>query len=135
MADNAQLLRETYEAFGRGDIPAVLGAFADDIVWNAPEVLPHGMTASSRDEVGGFFEKLASEWEDFGIELDDITAAGDRGYVAGRASGTYEGARTGFGFVHAWTIRDGKLARFDEYVDPSPELVAAAASAAGTTAR
>jgi len=25
--------------------------------------------------------------------------------------------------VHAWTVRDGVLVRFDEYVDPSPGLI------------
>jgi ketosteroid isomerase-like protein len=29
-----------------------------------------------------------------------------------------------YGFVHAWTVRDGKLARFDEFVAPSGALVA-----------
>lgn len=127
--DNTQLLRETYDAFDRGDIPAVLGAFAENIAWHVPDVMPHGMTVSSRDEVGGFFQKLADTWEEFGIELDDVTTAGDRGYVTGRASGTYEGAAASFGFVHAWTIRDGELVRFDEYVDPDATLVRAAAQA------
>jgi ketosteroid isomerase-like protein len=26
--------------------------------------------------------------------------------------------------VHAWTVRDGALTSFDEYVDPQPELLA-----------
>jgi hypothetical protein len=25
--------------------------------------------------------------------------------------------------VHSWTVHDGALARFDEYVDPAPELL------------
>jgi hypothetical protein len=28
-----------------------------------------------------------------------------------------------YGFVDAWTIHDGICVRFDEYVDPSPELL------------
>jgi ketosteroid isomerase-like protein len=127
---NAQLLQGTYEAFGRGEIEAVLGAFDEDIAWHVPEVIPHGVTATGREEVGQFFQRLAATWEDFGLELDDISADGDRGYATGTASGTLDGRRTSYGFVHAWTFRDGALVRFDEYVDPPPELVAAGAGAA-----
>src|SRR5215213_4423354 len=107
--DTAQLLKETYEAFGRGDIQAVLGAFDEGIAWHVPEAVPHGMTVSGRDEVGGFFQRLVETWDDFGLELDDITASGDRAYASGRAGGTYNGAQASYGFVHAWTIRDGAL--------------------------
>ena len=31
-----------YEAFGRGDVPAVLGAFTDDIEWHEAEGMPYG---------------------------------------------------------------------------------------------
>src|SRR3954447_17564393 len=130
MPDNAQLLQTAYDAFGRGDIPAVMETFADDIEWNAPEVLPHGRRVSGKDAVGGFFQGLAEKWDDFGLELDDISAAGERGYAVGRASGTYDGQQTGYRFVHVWTIADGRCTRFDEYVDPSPELVSAAAATA-----
>lgn len=36
--DNVALLRNTYEAFGRGDIAAVMAVLAEDIEWNAPEI-------------------------------------------------------------------------------------------------
>ena len=37
--------------------------------------------------------------------------------------GKLDGVETGYGFVHSWTVRDGALARFDEYVNPAPELL------------
>jgi ketosteroid isomerase-like protein len=95
-----------------------------------PDVLPHGGSVVGKEAVGGFFQSLAEKWDDFGLEIDDMTVAGDRAYISGRASGTYRGRAAGYGFVHAWTIEEGACARFDEYVDPSPELVAAAAAAA-----
>src|SRR5438046_1665792 len=78
MADtNLTLVQETYGAFGRGDIPAVLGAFTADIEWNVPAVLPHGAKARGPEEVGRFFEVLASTWENFDLQLDDFVASGD----------------------------------------------------------
>ncbi|MEA2196245.1 MAG: uncharacterized protein QOJ25_296 [Solirubrobacteraceae bacterium] len=123
--DNADLLRGTYEAFGRGDIPAVIGVLDEHIVWNTPAVLPHAMAVNGRDEVGAFFQNLASTWQDFNLEIDDFVASGDRVCVIGKAGGSLEGGKTAsYGFVHAWTVRDGVCVRFDEYVDPSPELLA-----------
>lgn len=121
--DNADLLRSTYEAFGRGDISAVMGVLDENIVWNTPAVLPHAMTVNGRDDVGAFFQKLASTWEDFNLEIDDVVASGDRVCVIGRAGGNLDGQAASYGFAHAWTVREGVCVRFDEYVDPSPELL------------
>lgn len=120
--DNLELVRGAYEAFGRGDVPAVMGALAQDIDWNTPAVLPHGGRARGLEEVGQFFQNLGATWEGFGLELDDVVGSGDRVLAIGRARGRLEGRETGYGFVHCWTVRDGALARFDEYVDPAPEL-------------
>jgi uncharacterized protein len=121
--DNVALVQRTYEAFGRGDIPAVMGTFAEDISWNVPTVVPHGGRAKGRDEVGRFFERLGSMWEDFGLDLEDFVASGDRVCVIGRAQGRFNGTQTGYGFVHCWTVQDGVCTDFDEYVDPAPELL------------
>ena len=121
--DNVEMLRGTYEAFGRGDVAAVLDSFADDITWHVPAVLPHGGDARGKEEVGQFFQRLAGLWEDFKIDLRDYVASGDRVCVIGQADGRLDGTQTGFGFVHCWTVRDGLCVDFDEYVDPAPELL------------
>ena len=36
MATNKEIIERAYVSFGKGDIPAALGAFADDIEWTAP---------------------------------------------------------------------------------------------------
>jgi uncharacterized protein len=124
--DNVVLMRGTYEAFGRGDITAVIDVMAPDITWNVPAVLPHATPVNGREEVGAFFEKLAATWEEFDLEIEDFCASSDRVCVIGRAGGKLDGAAASYGFVHAWTIRDGMCIRFDEYVDPSHEIIARA---------
>jgi uncharacterized protein len=121
-SQHTELLRRTYEAFGRGDIPAVMAIMAPDIEFNAPEVLPHGGHTRGHEGVGAFFQRLGSTWEDFGIDLHDFVGDGDRVCVIGRASGRLDGTQTGYGFVHCWTLRDGVAVRFDEYVDPDAAL-------------
>jgi uncharacterized protein len=119
---NLELIQGGYEAFGRGDIPAVLAIQSDDIEWNVTEVLPQGGHLRGKDEVAGFFERLPGIWPDLNLDVEDFVASGDRVCVIGKASGTTDGKQTGYGFVHAWTVRDGAAVRFDEYADPAPEL-------------
>jgi uncharacterized protein len=121
--DNVALLRATYDAFGRGDVPAVLGSFADDITWHAPAVLPQGGDAKGKEEVAQFFQRLVGAWEGLQLDLRDFVASGDRVCVIGQAEGRLDGTQTGYGFVHCWTVRDGLCVDFDEYVDPAPELL------------
>jgi uncharacterized protein len=121
--DNVQLLQKTYDAFGRGDIAAVMESFADDITWHAPAVLPHGMDAKGKEEVGGFFQRLVGAWDGLTLDFGHFVASGDRVCVIGRARGRLDGTETGYGFVHCWTVRDGLCTDFDEYVDPAPELL------------
>jgi uncharacterized protein len=120
---NVQLVQGAYESFARGDVPAVLGLLADDVAWSVPPPLPQAVDAHGRDEVGAFFERLVGIWEGLDIEVTDVVASGDRVCVIGRGSGKVGGEEAGYGFVHAWTLADGKAVRFDEYAQPGPGLV------------
>jgi uncharacterized protein len=117
--DNAERLQNTYEAFGRGDIPAVLAVLDENIAWSAPDVLPHAIPVSGRDDVAKFFQNIGETWDGFELEIDDVVASGDRVCMIGHAGGTLDGSRADYRFVHAWTVRDGICVRFDEYVDPT----------------
>ena len=101
-----------------------MAILADDIEWHARRCCRTVGTAHGQEEVGQFFQGLGSTWEDFGLEIDDYVASGDRACVIGRAAGRLDGVQTGYGSVHAWTINNGVYVRFDEYVDPQPELLA-----------
>jgi hypothetical protein len=59
VATAADTVREAYDAFGRGDIPGVLGMLADDVEWSVPEPLPHAVSTTGREGVGQFFGRLA----------------------------------------------------------------------------
>jgi ketosteroid isomerase-like protein len=121
--DNVELIRPAYEAFARGDIAGVMAVLADDIDWHAPAVLPHGRDARGHDEVGEFFGGLVSKWDGLTVDIEEFVSSGDRVCVIGRASGTLDGTETGYGFCHCWTVSGGKATRFDEFVDPDPELL------------
>ena len=114
----AATVRAAYEAFGRGDIDSVLGMCAEDISWNVPEPIPHAKTTTGRDGVAQFFGSLAQLWTDFGLDIDLVTEEGDKGIGIGRAHGKLRGTESSYGWVHVFTVRDGEVVRFDEYVAP-----------------
>jgi ketosteroid isomerase-like protein len=120
---NLELVRGAYESFSRGDVPAVLGLLADDIEWTVPPPLPQAVEAHGHDEVGAFFERLGGLWDGLDLDLADFVASGDRVCVIGRGSGKVDGREADYGFVHAWTLADGKAVRFDEYAQPGPGLL------------
>jgi uncharacterized protein len=117
--DNVELLNGAYEAFGRGDVPAVLAILDENIAWDAPEILPHRIPVGGRDDVAAFFRNIGDTWDEFSVEIDDVCASGDRVCMIGRAGGTLAGKPASYGFVHAWTVRDGVCVGYDEYVDPT----------------
>ncbi|MGA8414522.1 MAG: nuclear transport factor 2 family protein [Xanthobacteraceae bacterium] len=54
---NRDLIKRTYDAFGRGDIPTVLGILDKQIRWHVPGQSPLSGDYSGHEEVLGFFRK------------------------------------------------------------------------------
>jgi ketosteroid isomerase-like protein len=119
MSEQTELVDAAYEAFGRGDIPAILARLDPAIHWRVPDSVPHGGEFDGTEGVGKFFAGIGALWEDLGVETDPPIASDGRVAVTGRARGHLRGGRAaGYGFVHVWTVRDGRATAFDEYVDP-----------------
>ena len=121
--DNVNLLKSLYDAFGRGDIPTVLGAMAPDVHWYEAEgnpYMPSGEAWIGPEAVlNNLFVKLGTDWDGFAVHPKSFHSAGDSVIVEARYSGTYN--RTGKSMdtqvCHIWDVKDGKLSRFQQYVD------------------
>lgn len=119
MGTRAQVVEQAYEAFGRGDIPAVIGLLDEGVEWTAPGTLPHGGTWKGRNEVGQFFAGLDAAWEGLDLDVEAVAELGGD-LVVGvlRAHGTRRGAGpSSYGAVHVFDVRDGRIARFREHTD------------------
>ena len=63
---NIQAIGEIYQAFGRGDVPAILNAVTDDVDWGADTVstaAPWYGARRGKDGVASFFEAFGSTME------------------------------------------------------------------------
>lgn len=106
-------------AFAAGDVPAIIASLTDDVVLSAPKTPPHGGRFTGRDGAPELFQGVGAAWEDVHLDIESISDAGDGQVVAiVAASGTRRGGgEFSYGAVSVVTLRDGKIARFREYVD------------------
>src|SRR6266542_6911884 len=58
---NVELPRRGYEAFAKGDLTTLSELIADDVTWHVAGAGPLSGTYHGRDEVLGFFGRLAEE--------------------------------------------------------------------------
>jgi len=120
--ENVELIRGLYDAFARGDVADVVGRMSPDIEWNEAENFPY---SDGNPYVGpgaiaqGVFARCGGEWDGFAALPEEFLDAGDTVVVLGRYGGTYKatGRAQNPQMVHVWRIRDGKAARFQQYVD------------------
>jgi ketosteroid isomerase-like protein len=116
-AANIDTIRAAYAAFADGDIPAVLGVLADDIVWHVPGQNPLSGDYRGREEVLGFFAAIAERsGETFNITVDNVLGDG-AGAVA--VLTTERGQRAGMQLdtiaVHVWRFDEGLAVGFRGY--------------------
>jgi len=111
-----EAVRVAYAAFGRGDLPAILGLVADNVDWKfrGSRGLPYTGAFRTKDEVAGWFASIP--------EVDEILAFEPREFIPGGEHVTVIGwertrARPGgkvfeTEWVHVFTVRAGRIVRF-----------------------
>lgn len=117
---NLTSVQGVYDAFAKGDIPAVLGFLSADIEWTEAEGFPYGGTYIGPDAVlKGVFMRLGTEWDGFAAVPDEFIDGGDTVVALGKYSGKYKATGKTFqaNFAHVWKVREGKAVRFVQYVD------------------
>jgi len=121
--DNVSLMKDLYAAFDRGDIPSVLGAMGAGIRWHQAEgnpYMPSGEAWVGPDAVlNNLFMRLGTEWDGFAVHPRSFHGAADSVIVEARYSGTYKptGKSMDVQVCHVWDIKDGKVTRFQQYLD------------------
>jgi uncharacterized protein len=115
--DNVKLVRTAYEAFGRGDIPAVLELIHDDCDWGveaSARIAPYYGVRHGKAEILEFFQQLAST---FTVERFEPTAmAGEDHVVLAVVAYAVKSNATGksatMNIHHHFKVADGKLTYF-----------------------
>jgi uncharacterized protein len=110
-------IAEVYQAFGRGDVAAILDAVTDDVDWAAEAAsaaAPWYGVRHGKNEVAEFFAAFGAT-----MEVQEFTpvsfAANDtdvHAVVRFRARSRSTGKSAAMNLHHFFTFRDGKIARY-----------------------
>lgn len=120
MPSNTEIIRDMYERFAEGDIPAVLSNLDPDVCWTEAEGFPHGGTYIGPDNVlENVFMNLDREWEDFAARPVEFIAEREAVVTFGEYCGTFKSTGKSFRapFVHIWNLKGFKVVQFRQLTD------------------
>src|SRR5947209_1777197 len=117
--ENRAAVVAAYEAFGRGDVPAVMAMNAPDALWvNYTSQSPLGGEFKGSDEIGTFFVKIGDSIDITQFEMAPIAADGDVVVAAGEQAYTVKstGKTVAGRVLHVFTFNaEGKVTKFEEF--------------------
>ncbi len=114
-----QVVMQAYQAYKDKNIKGILNLCHDDVDWISTEsdYIPFAGPHHGRDQVAQFFSKLEQSQDNLQFEPQTFIAEGDKVAVSGisrwlvKSTGlTYDNP-----WVHIFTLRDGKIARFEQH--------------------
>lgn len=119
---NVALAQSLYAAFQRGDIATIVSAAAPDIVWQLygrPKDHPALGVHKGPQGVQKFFGIIADTQDVVSFTPREFYPSGDKVFVRGHYAWTMRKTKKPVSteWLHIFTIRDGKLAAFDEFTD------------------
>mgnify|MGYP000238815430 CR=1 FL=1 len=117
---NKKAIQELYGHFASGDIPAVLGMFADDIEWTEADGFPlAGTYVGPQAVVENVFMRLGEFSDNWGVSIERYIADGDTVVADGRYTWNHKGTGEpcSVRMAHVWTLADGKIRAFQQHVD------------------
>jgi hypothetical protein len=120
MTSNKEFVEAAYASFAQGDVPAALGAMADDIHWVEADGFPlEGTYVGPQAVLEGVFMRLGEIGDDFAVIPEKIIGDGDT--VVALGSYTWKHKSSGepavVKMVHVWTVEGGKAVAFQQHVD------------------
>ena len=125
---NVTKVKAMYDAFGRGDVPAILSELAPDVSWEfeGPSQIPYTGLRHGVEQVVGFFEGIDSTEQDQKLVMNQYIADGNSVVSLGRYSCAVKATGKFFStpVAHVWEFRDGKVTRWINYVNTAARLEA-----------
>ena len=116
------VVQGVYEAFGRGDVPAILALCAPDVTWEVvgrPGGYPLWQTWRGQQGGAAFFATVAAHEQFSDFTVREMHDGGDLVTVQGHAAYTIttSGKTVDTDFVHLFRLRDGRIVSFREFSD------------------
>ena len=113
-----ETIRNFYSALAAGDAASALGLMSADIEWVA--MWPYRASGPGPQAVAeGVFVPLQKDWETFEIVPSEYLVEEDSVLSIGRFRGVHAvtGKSADVAYAHLWTVRDGQITRFRQFID------------------
>jgi len=123
LSANLDIIKGVYNAFATGDFPAFLYAMDPGIEWNEAENFPY---ADGNPYIGpeavvqGVMGRIGADWEYwtitdqvYHVTLEEMVIVTARYNAKHKITGKVIRAQV----THMWTLKDGKITRFQQYAD------------------
>ena len=118
--ENVQIVKDFFAAMGSGDKQSLVALAAENIEWIVPgEDWPLAGTHRGHAELAAVLKKASEEVETQYSKPPEFVAQGDRVMVVGVATRKIKATNRPFKdeWVFDITVRDGKVAHIQEYID------------------
>jgi ketosteroid isomerase-like protein len=118
MTTPQDIVSSFYDRLSVGDAPGALALMAPDIEWTTMwhyKVRGRGPERVAED----LFRPMMAEWSSFSFVATQFIVEGDTVVSLGDFTGVYAatGKRADARYAHVWTVRDGKITWFRQYID------------------
>ncbi|GLK70159.1 nuclear transport factor 2 family protein [Ancylobacter dichloromethanicus] len=118
MTSARDVVCDFYDKLSKGDAPGALGLMAPDIEWTT--MWHYKVDGRGPEKVAeGLFKPLMAEWSSFSLVPTEFIAEGETVVSLGEFTGVHgaTGKTSRARYAHVWTIRDGKITTFRQYID------------------
>ncbi|MEO8436338.1 MAG: nuclear transport factor 2 family protein [Pyrinomonadaceae bacterium] len=126
--ENTALVQQAYDNFKNRDIDGLLSLFSEEITWELPEMdgVSYGGKRAGLEEVVEFFAMLGMSQEPLRFEPREFIAQDDRVVCLGSYDWRVRETNREFSsdFAHVFTIADGKIVAFSEFMDTAAVVAA-----------
>ncbi len=115
-------------AFVEGDYERLVELFDSQIEYDVSRTSPESRVAHGHEELAEVIEQWLATWEDHRLELVELIDAGDERVLGlmrehGKMKGSDTWVEHQVGVL--FTVRDGRITRYEEYPDKAGALEAA----------
>ncbi len=110
-SERLEMARRGIEAHNGGGFEALAGVLHDDVVAVVPAGLPNAGVYRGRDAFATMMAQWGEAWEEFRVEIGDLTEEGDAvlAEVTQRARGLGSGIEITMPAVYLIRFRDGRM--------------------------
>lgn len=117
-AENAELIRQGYEAFNSGDLATLSELFAEDAVWHAAGSGVLSGTKQGRDAIVAYFGELGARSQgSFQATVRDVVGGETHTVAIQQSRAESNGKTLDVATAIAFVLRDGKIVEGREFFE------------------